>query len=188
MKKVLALCTLLAGCDRTAPPSAEDLALADSIMVPASSAGARLFERKDHGTVTGADGMAYTVCSGRYCDECDADPGLYVFPMNDGLPPTENNANSRMFPGTLRDGETGRVYYEARAFFGEVLQGVPGVIWFESALGTNDSLEHHTVLLDLTQGMQDQQQPGHDLLERTLALASAGKCQEITGAERTSAP
>ncbi|MBK8500375.1 MAG: hypothetical protein IPL52_16540 [Flavobacteriales bacterium] len=147
-----------------------------------------LFDRKELGVVTGTDGRTYIVCSGRYCEECDAETAVYVYDLTIGLPDAEENANARMHPGTARDGETREPYYGSRAFFGEVLQGVPGVIWFERSLGATGDMEERTALLDLSMGMKDSQLQGHALLERTLALATQGKCLEIEGIDRTSAP
>lgn len=188
MRQLLPLLLLLASCEPGASPDALPVPAADTISKTGGSPTGSLFEREEHGTLTGADGIAYTLASGYHCDECGADRALYVYPSSSGLPPTDDGMNARMFPGILRDGETGEPYFESRAFFGEVLPGVPGVIWYERSLGVENVASAKTVLLDLSMGMQDSQQPGHDLLDRTLALAAAGKCTELAGVDRTTAP
>ncbi len=147
-----------------------------------------LHEAQLLGTVKGFDGKAHLVMSGRYCAECDAEVALYVHAPADGPLVTGNGMNARMYPGVARDGETGEPYYEARAFFGDVLEGVPGVIWYVRALEPDGSMQEHTMLLNLTAGQEDSQQPGRTLLEKTLKQVDMGKCQEIPGIDRTSAP
>ncbi len=187
MKRYLLPCMMIAACGTSPTPDQPLTAMETPVEQPAMHTS-DLVDRKDLGNVTGMDGHSYVVRSGRYCDACDAEISLYLFDAAQGEPKVNDGANARMHPGTARDGETGEPYYEARTFFGEVLQGVPGVIWYERAMGTDGTTGVHTVLLDLTTGVQEQQQPGHELLERTLALAAAGKCTEIAGVDRTSAP
>lgn len=187
MKRYLLPCLVIAACTSSPAPD-QPLTAMEAPVEQAAVTTSGLVDSKDLGTVTGTDGHSYTVRSGRYCDECDAELSLYIFDAAQGEPNVNDGANARMHPGTARDGETGEPYYEARAFFGEVLQGVPGVVWYERAMGTDGTMEEHTVLVDLTEGVQEQQQPGHGLMERTLALAAAGKCTEIAGVDRTSAP
>lgn len=179
---------VLVSCNtQEAPPADVSDATPAKVTAPITTASG-LFESKDLGTVAGTDGHTYIIRSGRYCDECDTETSLYIFDSAQGEPNIAEGVGARMHPGIARDGDTGEPYYEARTFFGEVLEGVPGVIWYERAMEPDGSMQEHTVLVDLTEGMQEQQQAGHVLLERTLALAAAGKCTEIAGVDRTSAP
>jgi|GEM_PF-6445756 len=140
------------------------------------------------GTVKGMDGKVYLVMSGRHCTGCEAETALYVHAPADGPLVVEDGKNARMYPGRALDGETNEPYYVARAFFGDILQGVPGVIWYSRALDTDGTMQEHTMLLDVTAYLEESRQPGHALLEKTLKQVSMGLCQEIPGVERTAAP
>lgn len=186
MKYATLLVIGLAACGTGTEPSTvvEEAATAAVELPPGDS----LYASKNWGVVTGWDSTVYVVRSGRYCEVCDADVALYIHaPANGGLS-LANGANARLQPGRITDGENGQVYHESRAFFGEVLPGVPGVIWYQHALANDGAMKDSTMLLDLTMGMEDSGQAGSTLMDKTLALLAEGKCSEILGVDRTTAP
>ena len=184
MKYATFLAIGLLACGTEPSTSVPEAAASTIERTPADS----LYASKNWGIVTGWDSTLYVIRSGRYCDACDAEVALYVHAPAKGGLSLANGANARLQPGRTTDGENGEVQQESRAFFGEVLPGVPGVIWYQSALANDGAMKDSTILLDLTLGMEDSRQAGKTLMDKTLALLAQGKCTEILGVDRTTAP
>ena len=141
------------------------------------------------GQVRGTAKAPWLVMSGRYCDECDALLALYVHSPGGGPMRIEHGEGALQYPGRLLDGETGEVYYSTRTFFGEVLDGVQGVISYENVIDAGAEGEWYTNLTDLSAATRrDTQYMDTSRLPQTLDLAAKGKCQEIPGMDQMSAP
>jgi hypothetical protein len=76
----------------------------------------------------------FLIFSGRDCDECDANISIYIHSPSNGHLKIENGENRYGFPGSERDFENKNILYKARAFYGQVLPGIRGVIWYQKQL------------------------------------------------------
>lgn len=83
-------------------------------------------------------------------------------------------------PGRLMEAATGKSYYEAEVFAGEVLKDTVGVVWYERALMPDGQWRLNTTLLDLNGTPPDTLVFfGHGRKSTTLGLAFSGKCHML---------
>jgi len=148
-----------------------------------------LFELKHIGQLPHPRKAPYLIYSGRDCQECDANIALYVHSPDDGLLDVSNGQNRYVYPGKVMHYETGELIYESSCYYGEVLNGIKGVIWYITDHGEADSIYHHTFLLNgKGTELQDTLWKSIKTLSETEALFKAGKCKEIAGETFTSEP
>lgn len=132
----------------------------------------------------------FLIYSGRDCDECDANISIYFHTPRNGKLKVGNGENSYSYPGKETDYINNSLIYQARAFYGEVLKGVFGVIWYQKTLQDNNTFKN-TVYLAKVEGdsIKNQELKGYDnLLKETQSFNKTGKNKEIKGIEYTSEP
>ncbi len=137
------------------------------------------------------DGKApFLIFSGRHCDECDANTSIYFHSPRNRFQNVSYGENRYLYPGKERDYETDSLLYEARAFYGEVLDGVKGVIWFQKTLLEDNSFQNSVYLAKIDGGkvVAEEVKDFYGRLKKTLALNKVGKNKEIKGREYTSEP
>ena len=148
-----------------------------------------LFETEFIGLIDVVGKAPYLIYSGRDCNECDANISLYVHSPDDGVLDVSNGQNRYVYPGKVMHYETGELIYESSCYYGEVLNGIKGVIWYITDHGEADSIYHHTFLLNgKGTELQDTLWKSIKTLSETEALFKAGKCKEIAGETFTSEP
>jgi hypothetical protein len=148
-----------------------------------------LYEFKYLGQIENGDRAPFLIFSGRDCDECDENISIYIHSPSNGDLNVVNDENRYEYPGTEKDYENHTLVYKARAFFGEVLPGIKGVIWYQRQLMEDNSLQSSVFLVKLIDGLKkDTVFKNTANLKVTLDLLRNGRCHEITGIDYTSEP
>jgi len=131
----------------------------------------------------------YLVFSGRDCKECDANLSIYIHSPSDGQLSVGDGKNSYAYPGTENDYETNNDLYKSRAFYGQVLSDIKGVIWYQSQLLKNGKINRSVFLSHIVNGtLKDTTFADNGQLKETLNLLNNGQCKIIQGHEYTSEP
>ncbi len=126
------------------------------------------------------------IFSGRYCNNCDEPVSIYVHSPSDGDLVVAMGKNGYAYPGEEKDSATGNLVYQARVFYGQVLNKTEGVIWYQKKITPTRNWQTDIYLIDLTNNTRKEgvvKENGQ--LKQTLALYSADKCTEIKGMERS---
>ena len=148
-----------------------------------------LFELEYIGQITTDNKAPYLIFSGRHCDECDANVSIYIHSPTDGKLVTGHGKNRYQYPGTEKDYETDSVLYISRAFYGQVLEKIKGVIWYENRLLENGKMERSVFLSSIDNGiLKDTIYEDNGKLAETISLLNKGKCSEIAGRKYKSEP
>lgn len=141
------------------------------------------------GQITNGSNAPFLIFSGRDCDECDANTSIYIHSPANGHLNVQNGENSYTFPGTEKDYENNKPVFKSRVFYGQVLPGVKGVIWYQEQLMENNSWQKSTFLVNLDGGVKKETtSKGVEKLKLTLQLLAQGSCKEIKGVDYTSEP
>lgn len=132
----------------------------------------------------------FLIFSGRDCNECDANLSIYIHSPSDGVLKVENGANRYQYPGTEKDFESDSLLYKGRAFYGEVLPGSSGIIWYQAQLMENNTWKKSIFLVDINSGKKKESAlDNYDSnLKLTLGLLKQGSCKEIIGRDFKSEP
>jgi hypothetical protein len=148
-----------------------------------------LYELKYIGQIKNGIKAPFLIFSGRDCDECDENISIYIHSPANGPLTVANGHDSYGFPGTEQDYENDSLVYKARAFYGQVLPNINGVIWYQLQLMEDNSYQHSAFLVDLRNGLQkDTVFRDTSKLKLTLNLLKQGLCREIKGVDYTSEP
>jgi len=101
----------------------------------------------------------------------------------------QNGENRYGFSGIEKDYENNRPISKSRAFYGQVLPGIKGVIWYQEELTTKNTWQKSTFLVNLNNGAKKEtKSKGQEKLKLTLQLLAQGLCKEIKGIDITSEP
>jgi hypothetical protein len=148
-----------------------------------------LYETGFIGMVNVGDKAPYLIYSGRDCNECDANLSLYIHSPDDGTLDVSDGQYRMIYPGKVFHYETGELIYESNAFYGEVVNGTRGLIYYTGDFSeTGDTLKR-TLLIRLdAAGMTDSMWNHHLTLNQTIRLEAAGLCHEIAIKDFTSEP
>lgn len=132
----------------------------------------------------------FLIFSGVDCDQCDANDCIYIHSPDEGKLSVGHGQNCYSFPGRETDYETNsKLLYEGRAFYGEVLAKVKGVIWFQKTLLENEQWKSIVFLTDVSgKSKIDMLLTDNGQLNQTLSLMKKGLCKEIPGREYSSEP
>lgn len=131
----------------------------------------------------------FLIFSGRDCNECDANISIYIHSPSDGDINVANGENSYEYPGIEKGYDNDSLLYKARAFFGHVLPGIKGVIWYQQQLMEDRSFPKSVFLVKLNNGLKkDTVFKNTTDLKLTLQLLKEGQCEEIKGIEYSSEP
>ena len=148
-----------------------------------------LYELEYIGQIQRDEKAPYLIYSGRDCNECDANIAIYIHTPSDGPLTVENGQNHYKYPGILKYYEDKSVLQTSRAFYGQVLDNVTGVIWHtkDNSMTNKNSGTIYLVRLD-NGSLKDTSFVNHGTIEETLILAGQGLCKEIPGREFMSEP
>lgn len=148
-----------------------------------------LYELKYIASLPNGDKAPYLILSGRDCDECDANVSIYIYSQANGKLGAQAGANSYQYPGKERDIETHKLDYSSRAFYGEVLKGTIGVIWYEKRILENEKWGDFIFLIKIVNGLKKEVHlTDKKLITETLQLLKEKRCKEIAGMNYTSEP
>lgn len=148
-----------------------------------------LFELEYIGQVPVDNKAPFLIFSGRDCNECDANISIYIHSPSDGQLKVDHGENRYQYPGTEKDYETDSLLYMSRAFYGEVLENIKGVIWYEYRLLQNGQMGRFVFLSQIKNGIKkDTVYEDDGKLGKTVMLKKKGQCKEIKGREYTSEP
>lgn len=148
-----------------------------------------LYDLKYIGQVANSNKAPFLIFSGRDCFECDANISIYIHSPANGHLRVQNGENRYGFPGTEKDYENNRPISKSRVFYGQVLPGIKGVIWYQEELTVKNTWQKSTFLVSLNDGVKKEiKSKGVEKLKLTLQLLAQGSCKEIKGVETTSEP
>jgi hypothetical protein len=149
----------------------------------------RLYQLKYIGQIANPNKAPFLIFSGRDCDECDANISIYVHSPSNGTLEVANGENRYDYPGTERDIEDKSLLYMARAFYGEILPGINGVIWYSDQLMQNNIWQKSLFIVNLNNGVKKEKiLKDSGQLKESLVLLKQGLCKEIKGIDYTSEP
>ena len=148
-----------------------------------------LFELKYIGQLEQEGHAPFFIFSGRDCDECDENISIYIHSPEQGQLAVANGQNRYQYPGTEKDYESDTIFYQARTFYGQVLENFKGVIWYQNQLLENGKRESSVFLSYIdNNSIKDTLFAGNGNLKQTISLMNKGLCIEIKGREYTSEP
>lgn len=148
-----------------------------------------LFELEYIGQVSADNKAPYLIFSGYDCDECDANISIYIHSPSDGRLVIDHGQNRYQYPGTEKDYETDSVLCISRSFYGQVLENINGVIWYENRLLENGKMGRFVFLSHIENGsLKDTTYEDNGKLDHTIILKNKGLCKEIKGRKYTSEP
>ncbi|WP_400193027.1 hypothetical protein [Hymenobacter sp. B81] len=149
----------------------------------------RLLQPAYIGQIANGRQAPYLIFAGRYCNQCDANPGLYIHSPANGTLAVANGQNRYARPGTEHYYADYSPIYRARAFYGQVLDNTKGVIWYQQHRQADNSWRKSVFLVALTPGGQrDTTLADQGQLATTLKLLKQGQCREIEGSDYPSEP
>jgi len=159
------------------------------LFIDGKSFDTKLYELKYIGQIPADKKAPFFVFSGRDCDACDANISIYIHSPADGQLIIGGGRNCYAYPGTEKHYETNEVLYKARAFYGQVLENIKGVIWYQSQLLKSGKMKQSVFLCNIVNGaLKDTSFADKGQLKETLKLLDKGLCKEIQGCEYTSEP
>ena len=148
-----------------------------------------LFELEYIGQFQAENKAPFLIFSGRECQECDANISIYIHSPSDGKIVVDYGQNRYEYPGTESDYQSDTVIVTSRAFYGQVLENVHGVIWYENELLVNGKMGKNIFLRHLENGsLKDTIFEDKGEIRETLNLMKKGLCKEIKGRIYTSEP
>jgi hypothetical protein len=148
-----------------------------------------LFELEFIGQVSVDNKAPYFIFSGRDCDECDANISIYIHSPSDGQLVVGHGQNRYEYPGTETDYMTDSILCISRAFYGQVLENINGVIWYENRLLENGNMGRFIFLARIDNGsLKDTSYIDNGSLNQTIQLIKKGLCKEIEGQQYSSEP
>lgn len=148
-----------------------------------------LYDLQYIGQIPVNNSTPFLIFSGRHCSECDANISIYIHKPTDGPLIVRNGENRFQYPGKEKDFENDLVVYISRAFYGQVLPGIDGVIWYENRLLESNKMGRSVYLAQIKNGIINDTSYNDDgKLGQTIGLMKNGHCQEIKGKEYKSEP
>jgi hypothetical protein len=148
-----------------------------------------LFDLEYIGQLPNENKAPFLIFSGRDCNACDANIAIYIHSPSNGPMNIANDKNSYTYPGTLVNYEDKSPLQSSRAFFGQVLENVNGLIWYTKDETVKSKKSETTYLIRLSKGTVDDTLYNQHLgLENTLNLLKRGLCKEILGRDFSSEP
>jgi len=138
-------------------------------------------------TLTESKKSEFLIIAGKTCESTESSISIYILkPFNNQISINEN-CKRYTFPGRTFYYEDNSLIMESRTFYGEVLPGKHGVIWFQKELNDQNQWKESTFFVRIENGL---------LLESsykipiniTLELLKQNKAFEIKGIDQTSEP
>ncbi|MDW7692352.1 hypothetical protein R9C00_13550 [Flammeovirgaceae bacterium SG7u.111] len=149
-----------------------------------------LYELEYFGKIEAKGKAPFLIVAGRGCDECDENIAIYLHSPDSKTKLGETVAIRYPYPGKELDYEDGSLLNDVRFFFGEVLPGINGAIWYQKTK-VDGRLMDNAYLVTVEKG----EIKGSTLLKKdmpdinkTLELVSEEKALEVPGVEYYSEP
>ena len=148
-----------------------------------------IYELKLIGTIKSDDKYPFIIMSGRSCFECCMNTSIYIHLPKDGRMDGQAEKDVFFYPGELIYYEDGELIRKSRAFYGEILPGITGVIWYLNDKQNNNIWKENVFLFEII-GNNTIARYLNELpkIETTLKLVSENKATEIKGMRLTSEP
>lgn len=143
----------------------------------------KLFELKYIGVIPSQKKEPFFIVSGRGCQGCDANISIYIHSPSDGSMEYEATQERFSHPGVLKNIFTKQIIAKSRAFFGEVLPGKNGVIWFTDYLSKSNEWKRGVFIAGIVDDKVDSKILTNKMpnIDQTLKLVSLKKAAEISG-------
>lgn len=149
----------------------------------------KLFQLQYIGQIVGEDIEPYLIFSGVDCNQCDANPSIYIHSPNDGELVVGCGENGYGMPGRTYSYLNDSLLYEGRVFYGQVLENKKGVIWYQKELINTGKWETSVFIAEIVDNKKvNQFLIDTTLFKQTLSLLKKGLCKEIEGSDHTSEP
>ena len=146
-----------------------------------------LFDLNYIGQIENSKSKKYLILSGKQCAECDANISLYIISPADGPMKGESEQERFSYPGKLFDFLDNSLIAEYRTFYGEILNGITGLIWFQKELNNHNEWIESTFLIQVKDGELEFDTITQNI-NLTLEQVKEQKAWEITGINSTSEP
>ena len=149
-----------------------------------------LYDQSLFGRIDIGDQPPYLILKGIDCQKCDANYSLYVHSSINGSLEAKSGSNSYSLPGKLLEFMGDEVLYESRVFYGEIFPDTLGLIWMQNTLMEDLSYERSIFLkqVNRTQYEGFLEKDFDQTLDAMVNQVDLGRCSEIQGETRTSAP
>jgi hypothetical protein len=128
----------------------------------------------------------FLIFIGRPCDSCDVNNSIYIHSPSDGPLLTGKKQKRYNLPGPINDYQTRELLYVARLFWGEVIPGRIGMIWYQKELKNTVWVE--SVYFAELVGDRIVDEFIKSELKVSLAQVQKGKAWEIIGEPMNSEP
>jgi hypothetical protein len=149
----------------------------------------KIYDVKYVGQISRGSKAPYLLFTGRGCYECDASISLYIQSPDDLYHSDESESERYALPGKEKDIASDSLVYKSRAFYGQILPGIKGVIWYQQDLMQDNSWQKSTYWVKLENGVKkDTMIKAWHKMPETLKLLKQGACKEIAGSTYTSEP
>ena len=149
----------------------------------------KLFNLKYIGQIPIENKPPFLIFSGVDCNECDANACIYIHSPSDKVFSVGQGQNCYLYPGKQNDYETNALIYDARTFYGQVLNGIKGVIWYQKELSVDGKWKSSIFLAKIIGETKiDTVLNENGQLKETISLMNKGLCKEIPGITTTSEP
>lgn len=129
----------------------------------------------------------YLILSGRQCENCDANISIYVLSRYEKMQ-NESEQTRFSYPGKLYYFMDNKLIAEYRTFYGQVIDGFKGIIWYQKELADNDKWIESSYFLRLSDGQLKVDDSSVIGLDLTLEQVKKRLAFEIEGFEMTSEP
>lgn len=124
--------------------------------------------------------------SGADCTECDMNTSIYILKPVDqsGMMPRS------VYPGKLKDYETGKLVQKTRMFYGKCLSKDDSVVWSMDYVGEDDKWHHQdSVTLMADENLEvNELSAGSFSLKSIIDKVSLGACKELPGIDGMTEP
>ena len=185
------ICILLIAQDKGAKAVADKDGLGVLVLPNGSTFKTTLYHLKVIGELRTTAKLPYYVLSGTGCIECDANRSIYIHSPSDGPMKGEAGQQRFLYPGREANYESGRVVYEARAFFSHCVASYPNaVVWFERSVGEDRQWHSGVFVAEVKSDnlVVRRLQRNLPTLDEALKSIKSGECKEIPGVNRLSEP
>jgi hypothetical protein len=130
---------------------------------------------------------SYLIISGKPCNVSDINTSIYIQSSSEASIRISESSPHYGYPGKVNFYEDNSLLSESRAFYGEVLPGRYGIIWFQKDLTGENKWVNSVFFAEIKNGKIEENR-NDELLSKTLEQVASKKAFEINGITQTSEP
>jgi len=129
----------------------------------------------------------FLVIAGKICESTESNISIYIAKPSNSQISVNNKTPRYSYPGRTFYYENNSLVMESRAFYGEVVPGQYGVIWFQKELNDQNQWIESTFFVKIDNGILIESSKKISI-NITLELLKQNKAFEIKGIDQTSEP